>query len=97
MSSNRLSELLSECSVLLKSVGEEWWSAEMDRILACSDPVLSAQKVLDLYGGMGSFSDLMLCAINGHNVAPENEDKINTQLSNFRSKIYEEAERLVRG
>lgn len=37
---------------------------------------------------MGSFNDLLLCAVNGHRVAPDDEHAVNAPLPDLRDKIY---------
>ena len=97
MNSLRLSESLTECSELLQSVGETFWSGKIEAVLAQGISDYCARGILEWYGGMGSFSDLMICRINGHDVRSEDEPEINQKLSVLRTMIYEEADALNKG
>ena len=89
---SRLHELLIQCMNLLRSVDEAFWSGRIESMLEQDNTLFIARSILAWYGGMGSFSDLMICRMNGHNVKPEDESQINERLSALRTEIYEEAE-----
>ena len=42
-----------------------------------------------IYGGMGSFNDLVICEYNGHNVEPDQEPWVNTLLMYLQSLALE--------
>lgn len=96
MSLARLYKSLSQCLELLQSVNESFWSEKIKTILAQKDLAQSARGILDWYGGMGSFSDLIICRVNGHEITAANEPSINKKLSTLRTKIYEDANSLCR-
>lgn len=91
-----LDKSLSQCLELLQSVNESFWSEKIKDVLAQRSSTQLAQSILDWYGGMGSFSDLVICRINGHEIAAEKEMSINKKLSVLRTKIYKKANSLLR-
>lgn len=79
------------CAQLLASVGESFWSAKLSAFAATAQEPLNAdeaEEVLSWFGGMGSFSDVLISRMNDHDVQPEQEDQLNAQLSELRSEIY---------
>lgn len=49
-----------------------------------------------LPGGMNSFSDLVICRINGHKIEPHEEDSANEELARLRESVVATAVRLKR-
>ena len=89
---------LKQCQDLLRNVGETFWSQKIESILASHDTKLStddAQELLSWYGGMGSFNDLIISAVNDHNVKPDDEARFNDELSQLRETIYSKAKQLL--
>jgi hypothetical protein len=87
-------ETIKRCADLLASVGEEYWSSKLSALAEAAPEPLSAnevEEILSWYGGMGSFSDMLISSINDHDVQPEQEDELNAQLSELRSAIYSDA------
>lgn len=84
----RILQALKELNLLLEMCGENHWKNQI--AAAQNGPVSKMSKgIVHWYGGMGSFSDLWLSDLNGHNVTEADEDKINQKLSKLRSKLYE--------
>ena len=84
-------ETMQRCADLLASVGETYWSSKLSALADAAPDPLSAnevEEILSWYGGMGSFSDMLISAVNDHNVQPEQEDELNAQLNELRSAIY---------
>jgi hypothetical protein len=53
-------------------------------------------RLLSAYGGMGSFNDLVITPLNGHNVSAGDVDRVNRELSRLRSEMYDDAAALRR-
>jgi hypothetical protein len=81
-------DLLLEVNDLLESVGETWWSEKAKKMARRDDPSFSSDWVLSWFGGMGSFSDLLLCRTNGHSGTEEELSAKNVQLGLLRSQLY---------
>jgi len=81
---------------LLRSVDETFWSGKIEDVLRKDITPFAARNILRWYGGMGSFSDLMICRMNGHDVRSEDESRINKKLSALRAEIYEESATFAR-
>jgi hypothetical protein len=79
--------VLARISALLRDAGERHWATWVNtaaaRIRAGDASGLDTQ--LDAYGGMGSFSDLVLCEANGHDVARDRTAAMNSELDELRS------------
>ena len=89
--STHLNELLTDCMKLLQSVGETFWSEKIEAVVERGISPFAARSILEWYGGMGSFTDLLICRINGHDVEVGDEPEINKRLSALRTEIYKKA------
>ena len=90
---------LEEASALLHGVHETFWASKIDSLLkSCSRSLtgVAAQRILQWYGGMGSFNDLTISRINDHEVGEHEEAEINDRLAVLREEIYAGARRLAR-
>ena len=76
---------LSEIVSILRAGGNENWlrSIENFRAQMEDDPIATPPRILSIFGGMGSFNDLILYK-NGQPLSKENE-----QLDRLRSKLYD--------
>lgn len=87
-----LEQSLRELNTLLVSVGETFWAQwaarAADRIAAGGDP----GDVRGVFGGMGSFSDLVIHPANGHAVADDQVAAVNRRLDGLRQRIYAESQ-----
>lgn len=93
---NSLIQLLISCEVLLRSVGENFWAGKIKAIIQKGSSELDIyqlEEILSWYGGMGSFNDLIISVHNDHELNGQDEEKLNGELSNIRSDIYQEATR----
>ena len=94
-----LIQLLMTCETLLRSVGEVFWAKKIQAVLKrCGNHLefYLLEEILSWYGGMGSFTDLMISEYNDHLVEGKNEEKLNDDLNRLRNEIYQEAVRLKR-
>jgi len=87
-------DLIETCAELLASVGERHWSVMLSAYAESAQEPPSeseTEEILSWYGGMGSFSDVLISAMNDHDVKPEQEDRLNARLAELQSAIYDAA------
>lgn len=92
-----LVEQLTACEALLRSAGEEFWASKLSQVLKKNGDKIDLfviEQILSWYGGMGSFSDLLISKYNGHNLSGRDEREINRELNNLRSAMFIEATKL---
>jgi hypothetical protein len=70
---------------VLADVGEEFWREKLASV--------SSDSFRRLLGGMGSFSDLVICVENKHRVADDKEPLANELISCLRTVCYVTAQR----
>ncbi len=92
-----LCALLRELLSLLESAGEVYWLEWMEKSLRVIErrDLAGVEKILEAYGGMGSFSDLFLSASNGSKIPDGSGQEINHRLESIRTKLYELAKYIV--
>ncbi|MDR6198528.1 hypothetical protein QE374_000437 [Microbacterium sp. SORGH_AS428] len=92
MGDTPLEQSLRELNTLLASVGETFWAQwaarAADRIAAGGDP----GDVRGVFGGMGSFNDLVIHPANGHSVTDDRIVDANRHLDELRERIYAESQ-----
>ena len=94
MPTEDLTTILSRCATLLQQAGESFWSQKIQKILLDTNSDLTLRhlnEILSWYGGMGSFNDVILSQINGHDMDDLEEDDLNARLDQLRETIYNEA------
>ena len=81
----RIEELLHDISTLLTSCGQANWGSVFNGYHATypSNPEATARKILSVYGGMGSFNDVVLYT-DGQVAVAENN-----RLDCMRKELYE--------
>jgi len=88
MGNTPLEQSLRDLHALLSSVSETFWAQwaarAADRIAAGGDP----GDVRGVFGGMGSFSDLIIHPANGHAITDDQVAAVNRQLDDLRQRIY---------
>lgn len=92
-SRSAVAEDLADLIRLLRSVGEDRWSGRLERIRAemCDSEVPqreTVRQVLALFGGMGSFQDLVLQ--NSAGALPEQRE-----LDRIRDRLFEHVRDIV--
>lgn len=89
----RLRSTLAEAAALLRSHGEEHWTAWLQRCLLSlgAYDAQAIDSILSAFGGMGSFNDLVVCASNGHTISKAEESLVNTRLDDLGSRIHADA------
>ncbi len=89
---------LVDCVELLQHVGEERWADRLQGTVTRLDAFerRAFEHVLGAFGGMGSFTDLVLHPMNGHDLGDSEIDVTNERLERLRSAIYRTANDLRR-
>ncbi len=89
----RLLANLDEAAALLREHGETHWLSWLTRCRAAlvGHDVDAYDRILEGFGGMGSFNDLHIHAVNGHAVRAGEEKGANEQLWNLRHLIWTDA------
>jgi hypothetical protein len=85
-----LQRVLAEILRLLDNVSEKVWSVRIRRALGAE---IDAGEVLTWFGGMGSFNDLVLSAVNGHVLRTDDAKRLNDELDALRRELFELARR----
>jgi hypothetical protein len=85
---------IERCAERLFSVGESPRSVKLSVFAEpAQDPLGAheAEEVLSWFGGMGSFSDVLISEMSGHDAQQECEDRLSAQLNRLRSEIDADA------
>lgn len=78
-----LNEAITSYNELLGKYGVRNW--RLGDVRSAS----SARTVLKKFGGMGSINDLYICFANGHNINPDQEAAVNSELHELLECIYQ--------
>lgn len=94
---HRLLALLDEGITLLHQHGESRWARWMRTVRAevQMHDAHGLQRLLQAYGGMGSFNDVVLTHLNGHQIDTKQERTANERLDALRSSMHSEATALL--
>ncbi len=95
---SELCALLRELLSLLESAGEVHWREWMEKSLGIIErrDLAGVERILEAYGGMGSFSDLFLSSSNGSKIPGGLGQEVNDRLESIRTRLYELAKYIVR-
>ena len=93
-------QLLITCETLLRNVNEMFWANKLLQVIEAiqgekKPEIVLMKEVLSLYGGMGSFNDLILSEHNDHCIKGLDEGELNDELSVLRNEIYRYARSVV--
>lgn len=82
----------------LESYKENHWSAYLAESLELIEKYdfRGVERILSIFGGMGSFNDLYLAGINGHSVPDQEIETVNDNLQRIRGEIFSIVARLDR-
>jgi hypothetical protein len=88
----RLNKLIS----FLDKYNEKSWSKFFSNL---KEQVENEKKqavisLTQMRGGMGSFSDLVICKINGHNIDRQNEVEVNEELMQLAEDVFSLARKI---
>jgi len=84
--------LLSATNHLLLAVREFSWAGHIDRDLELWRQSRDVEHHLSIYGGMGSFNDVVLCKANSHDLSPRQEPWADTLFRHLKSLCFVLAE-----
>jgi len=92
-----LLQLLQDTIELLQGYGERWadWMYKSRRRIKAGD-LSGVTLLLKAYGGMASFSDLVIHPLNGHDVKADEVEQVNERLQHLRHRMYELAIQIKR-
>lgn len=90
----QLQRALKDASELLEAFGEEFWASRLKQQAETLRP--SPRWILSWFGGMGSFSDLLISQYNGNGIESDQEDAVNDRLRRLQGEIYAIATELAR-
>jgi hypothetical protein len=95
---DKLMERLSETIALLRKYKEKSWAdwLQQDHDWIAQRNFWGIQHLLNAFGGMGSFSDLLIHPANGHALQEEEVVPVNTRLNALRSELYALAAKIKR-
>jgi hypothetical protein len=88
-----LESLLDEIIELLEQHGEDHWAGWLrtSRQRLAAGDASGLDHLLSAFGGTGSFNDLTVMRLNGHQIDSSKEDDINERLGRVRSEVWTEA------
>jgi hypothetical protein len=94
---DRLLARLDEGVALLDEHGESHWARWMHTVRAevQMHDAHGLRRLLQAYGGMGSFNDVVLTNLNGHQFDTKQERIANERLDALRSSMYSDATGLL--
>jgi hypothetical protein len=86
--------VLEETIDILKKHGESHWTSwlEKDKNRIVQADYSGVEHLLSLFGGIGSFNDLLICKENGHSIEDKQVSSVNDRLKTLTNEIYELAE-----
>ncbi len=95
---DRLVRSMNELETLLGDVGEDFWRDWIRKDLTKIEhgDRYALDHFLGAFGGMGSFNDLIIHPVNGHEISKENIDFVNGRLGVLRSRAWASAKAMQR-
>lgn len=92
----RLLASMDEVVLLMSQHGADFWSSRISELrerLGEHD-AYALDLLLTCFGGMGSWTDLVIHARNGHTVEDEEAVEVNERLAALRGDVYRHAHSL---
>lgn len=76
----------------------KFWSEYFQKInkLIDNGDIRGLNSLTSMRGGMGSFTDLVICKINGHTIEEKEEDFANSELMRLGELVFKSADKLKR-
>ncbi|RSK41336.1 DUF6966 domain-containing protein [Mangrovimonas spongiae] len=95
---DKLIEELQNLTDLLDKYDVKNWSLTFSKIQKMIDngDKRGIDSLKNVRGGMGSFTDLVICQINGHRIMKNEEDYANTELIRLGNLVFNTADKLNR-
>ncbi len=95
---DRLVRSMNELETLLGDVEEDFWRDWIRKDLTKIEhgDRYALDHFLGAFGGMGSFNDLIIHPVNGHEISEENIDSVNGRLGVLRSRAWASAKAMQR-
>lgn len=89
---------VQEVITILRHHGEGWWAEKLEAVLELINrrDAVGLDRLLALFGGMGSLNDLVLSRHNGHSIAEAEEKAANEALSAHLNRAFVLAREVVR-
>ena len=81
---------LTVATSMLENVKEEFWAKWLQENLNMirQRNFRGVERLLSGFGGMGSFTDLVIHPINGHEILESQISSVNEQFAALRTKLY---------
>ncbi len=95
---DKLIQELENLIAFLNIYEEYNWSLTFVKVkkVIKGDPKYGLQILNDVNGGMGSFTDLVICQMNGHNVNKDQENLVNEELRRLSDIVFSTAYKFSR-
>lgn len=95
---DELMTVLAETASLLENTKEVFWLKWIRENLNMiqQQNFRGTERLLSGFGGMGSFNNLVIYTINGHEIQEKDIPKINERLASLRLKLYDLAHKIRR-
>jgi len=86
-----LTALISQLYSFLCTHEEKMWSAKIRRLTADNEKKINQQDALTIhswFGGAGSFNDLVISELSGHDLGGRDEQAVNDALMDISERIF---------
>ncbi|MDB4297352.1 hypothetical protein N9901_01215 [Flavobacteriaceae bacterium] len=91
-SKNEMNKTIHSIIILLEMYDENSWveSFKKSQFSIENNEFLAIYNLKKIYGGMGSFNDLVICKMNKHKIEEEDETTVNNELDFLRKTLYQQ-------
>jgi fructose-bisphosphate aldolase class 1 len=95
---DKLIEQLDDLIAHLNKYEEKNWSIIFSKIRKLIDngDRRGLDSLKNMRGGMGSFTDLIICQMNGHRIKKNEESFVNNELMKLGNQVFETSDKLNR-
>jgi hypothetical protein len=93
-----LETAVEEALAILRRHGVVDWTSKLEQVLALLSrrDARGLERLLAMFGGMGSLNDVVVSRLNGHNISELEEGSVNRTLRTRLSRAYSLAHDLLR-
>lgn len=93
--------LLTDLNILIQHLDrfeEKFWSDYFRKVYKLIDngDLRGLDSLTTMRGGMGSFTDLVICKLNGHKIEKTEEDFANIELMRLGELVFKSADKINR-